>query len=242
MNRSIEVCLSPALYPFRHTIGPHCTLVVDILRFTTALVAAFDQGAAEVLPAATLEEASQLKQKGFAVAAERDGKRLPFADYGNSPAGFSQASIAGTTLVYSTTNGTVAMHTASPDGPVAAACFNNFSAVCQWALQQRTAVVILCSGWKNLLSAEDTVCAGAIAAELLKSGLFYPQGDEAMTAVQLWKTAKDQLEQFITETSHYQRLLKLGINPLPTFTAAIDSSASVPVFDGKSIKNQRLTQ
>jgi 2-phosphosulfolactate phosphatase len=42
-------------------------------------------GVSRVIPVATLEEAREYKDKGYLVAAERDGIVRDFADFGNSP-------------------------------------------------------------------------------------------------------------------------------------------------------------
>ena len=80
MAQSLEVILSPALYPYRSTGGKHISVVIDILRFTTSLVSAFENGVDAVIPVSSLNEAENLKKQGYPVAAEREGLRLPFAD------------------------------------------------------------------------------------------------------------------------------------------------------------------
>ncbi|HNQ28031.1 MAG TPA: 2-phosphosulfolactate phosphatase, partial [Aquaticitalea sp.] len=55
---------------------------------------------------ATNGKTGKYKEKGFLVAAERDGFVLDFADFGNSPFNFTPEKVEGKTIVYSTTNGT----------------------------------------------------------------------------------------------------------------------------------------
>ncbi|MBK6346138.1 MAG: 2-phosphosulfolactate phosphatase [Bacteroidales bacterium] len=238
MTHTVEVSLSPALYPFRTTTGRHITIVIDILRFTTSLISAFDHGVRAVIPVATPEEAETLKLQGYPVAAERDGLRLPFADYGNSATDFNTPEIYGKTLVYSTTNGTIAMKMASENGPVAAAAFSNINAVVSWVAAQQMNVVILCSGWKNLISIEDTICAGAIAELLIQQENFTSDCDSASISADLWSHTKADLRKHLTETSHYKRLIKLGIDPLPDYTVQLSISSVVPVLSGGIILNQ----
>lgn len=232
---TLEVCLSPSLYPYRHTNGPQICVVIDILRFTTSLVSAFDEGVKEVIPVSTPGEAESMKQNGFLVAAEREGLKLPFADFGNSARDFRTPAVKGKTIVYSTTNGTVAMNMAAADGPVVAAAFTNSAAVAAWLTEQKQNVVILCSGWKNLLSTEDSLCAGFLAEKVLVSQAFTPIGDEAHIAIKLWHSAKNKLKENLMQTSHYQRLLRLGVDPLPEYTIQTGISGAVPVF-----KNGRI--
>lgn len=233
----LEICLSPALYPYRNLSGQHITVVIDILRFTTSLIAAFDNGVPAVIPVATADEAEQLHKKGYPVAAEREGLKLPFADYGNSAADFRTPDIRGKTLVYSTTNGSGAITMAAGNGPVAAAAFSNLPALSEWLNNQNENILILCSGWKNLFSTEDTLCAGALAEMLLENGAWTVTGDEPALAVALWNHHKHNLKDALINTSHYQRLLGLGVDPLPDYTVKIGISEVIPVFESGIIKN-----
>jgi 2-phosphosulfolactate phosphatase len=238
MPKTLEVILSPALYPYRSTQGRHISVVIDILRFTTSLVSAFENGVDAVIPVSSLNEAENLKKQGFPVAAEREGLRLPFADYGNSAADFRTPDIKGKTLAYSTTNGTVAMNMASENGPVVAAAFSNLPAVAEWLNIQNENVVILCSAWKNLFSFEDTLCAGALTSLLLHSGKYQKTGDETDLSISIWETNKDNLIESLINTSHYKRLIGLGVDPLPEYTVQIGTSSVIPVFENKVIENK----
>jgi 2-phosphosulfolactate phosphatase len=241
MPLNIEVVLSPALYPYRTTTGRHITVVIDVLRFTTSLISAFDNGVKAVIPVSSLAEAEDLKKQGYPVAAERDGLRLSFADYGNSASDFRTPEITGKTLVYSTTNGTVAMTMAAENGPVIAAAFTNLPAVAEWLNKLDEHVVILCSGWKNLFSTEDTLCAGALVEMLIANEKFTSNCDAGVMALRLWQDAKTNLKNAVMQTSHYQRLLGLGVEPMPDYTINTGISESLPVFANGLITDQRNT-
>lgn len=238
MPPTLEVSLSPALYPFRTTTGRHITVVIDVLRFTTSLISAFDNSVESVIPVASIEEAEQMKQQGFLVAAERDGLRLPFADYGNSAGDFRTPEIKGKSLVYSTTNGTVAMKLAAENGSVVAAAFTNLPVVAEWLCKLDENVVILCSGWKNLFSTEDTLCAGALVEMLIENGKFISNCDAGDMALRLWKDAKKDLQNAVMQTSHYKRLLGLGVDPMPDYTISTGISEILPVFENGLITSK----
>ncbi len=237
MTNTLEVSFSPALYPYRITQDKHITVVIDVLRFTTSLISVFENEVDKVIPVSSLDEAERLKNEGYPVAAERGGLRLPFADYGNSAADFKTPEIKGQTLVYSTTNGTVAMKLASANGPVVAAAFTNLKAVAQWLISQNMPVVILCSGWKNLFSNEDALCAGALVEMLNQENQFIIEGDEVNAALTLWRATKNNLKMALMNGSHYQRLIGLGVDPLPDYTVQIGVSQVVPVFEEEVIRD-----
>ena len=86
MNASrIELSLTPALYEWRGIKERHTTVAVDILRATTAVCAAFQAGAEEIVPLDTLEALEDYRQRGWMRAAERGGRKIGDAEYGNSP-------------------------------------------------------------------------------------------------------------------------------------------------------------
>lgn len=207
---TLEVCLSPALFPYLSTQEPFVVVVVDILRATSSLCAAFSTGLKSVIPVAGLQEAKSYKAKGFPVAAERDGHILDFADYGNSPLEYLQADLKGQTLVYCTTNGTGAITLAKDAAALVIGGFVNLDVLADWLLKQQRNVVILCSGWKNQFALEDTVFAGALSEKLLETPAFVSQSDAVVASLELWHKAKPDLLGFHSKASHPQRLVDIG--------------------------------
>src|SRR5260370_10819105 len=106
-------------------------IVIDVLRATTTLAVVFDQGAARVLVAGTVEQAREAAQKipGSLLCGERNVQPLPGFDYGNSPVQFSHVDLSGRELILTTTNGTRAFY-ACPEGVTRlAGCFYNSGGV-----------------------------------------------------------------------------------------------------------------
>jgi 2-phosphosulfolactate phosphatase len=228
----LEVCFLPALYSHRTIENGFITVVVDVLRATTAFCAAFDAGVESILPVASLEQLKELKNSGYLTAAEREGRKVDFADFGNSPVHFLQTDLRGKNLAYSTTNGTQAIELAKVQGNIAIACFANLNSVCSCLVNDGKDVVILCSGWKNSVSLEDSVCAGAVAELLLGIGKYKIVGDSVFMALQLWNEAKNHLQQYCSSGEHYQRLEKLKLNDDLAHCFKLDSTHVVPVWDG----------
>ena len=104
-KRKLETCFSPALYE-AELHSDSIVVIIDILRASSAICTAFANGAESIIPVAGVDEAKEYKNRGFLVAAERDGYVLDFADFGNSPFNFTREKVQGKTIVYSTTNGT----------------------------------------------------------------------------------------------------------------------------------------
>jgi 2-phosphosulfolactate phosphatase len=235
--KSIEVILSPALFNFRTTYGDYIVVVIDVLRATTAFCAAFDSGIENVVPVSGLDELIEYKNKGYLTAAERDGNKVDFADFGNSPVVFLQSALKGKNLAYSTTNGTQAVEMAKTSGNIAVAAFANLGAVTAWLNEQQKNIVILCSGWKNTFSLEDTLCAGALVEALEHSGEFSHICDASENALTLWKSSRNEMQEVVKKGNHYQRLVQLGQFDDLHHCFLLNTSEAVPVWDGNGFRN-----
>lgn len=190
MRRSVIVCLSPLLYPLQRKAG-NTVVLIDVLRSTTVLATALDNGAPYVRPVADIEAARAYRAQGLLVAGERDSAKLPGFDFGNSPAEFTAGRIAGRPLAITTTNGTQALALADAGEPVLAGAMVNRSALVRALAAASGDVALLCSGWKMAPNVEDTLLAGQVARELLAAGGFDPADDSVALALQLAAAADD---------------------------------------------------
>ena len=235
----IEVCFTPKLFPEIVTKDNYIVVLVDILRATTSICAAFANGVKKIIPVATLEEAKALKNKGFLVASEQDGKKLNFADFGNSAFNFSQETIGGKTLVYCTTNGTRALDIAKKAEKIAIGAFVNIQALSDWLVAEDKNVVILCSGWKNKFCLEDALFAGALTENLLANKGFATNCDSAVAAMDLWHLAQPDILGYIEKAAHRHRLKKLELDDVIPYSFTLNSTSVVPVYVGGEISNEQ---
>jgi len=227
-KRKLETCFSPALYePEGH--ADSIVVIIDILRATSAICTAFANGAASIIPVATVNEAMEYKRKGYLVAAERDGYVLDFADFGNSPFNFTTAKVAGKTIVYSTTNGTGLINLASSAGYIIIGSFLNISSLVKWISGREKDVVVLCAGWKNRFNLEDTICAGAIAARLLSTSLYSTVCDSTQAALDLWSLAEKDVIGYIQKAAQRSRLRDKGLDDCIEFCLTPDFTDKIPV-------------
>jgi 2-phosphosulfolactate phosphatase len=226
---NLETCFSPALYePERH--AGSVVVVIDVLRATSAICTAFEHGAEAIIPVATVDEAREYKEKGFLVAAERDGFVLDFADFGNSPFNFTPEKVEGKTIVYSTTNGTGIISVAASADSIIIGSFLNINAVVRWIRKQNKDVVLFCSGWKNRFNIEDTVCAGAMAEKLLSGKGFSTSCDSTHAALDLWSLARADLIGYVEKVAQRSRLREKGLDDCIPFCLGMDFTSKVPVY------------
>lgn len=230
VKRKLETCFSPVLFePDLHVDS--IVVIIDILRATSAICTAFSNGADSIIPVAALDEAKEYKEKGYLVAAERDGYVLDFADFGNSPFNFTRERVEGRTIVYSTTNGTGIIRMASPANEIVVGSFLNISAIIKWLVEQEKNVVLFCAGWKNRFNLEDTICAGAMAERLINSNLYHTICDSTLAALDLWSLAKEDLPGYIDRVAQRTRLRDKGLDDCIQFCLTPDYTDKIPVIN-----------
>lgn len=230
----VEVSLTPALYPYRTLRRPHVTVAVDILRATTAVCAAFQAGCDEVLPLDTLEGIERYRSQGYLVAAERGGRKVDDAEYGNSPTEYLRHDMHGVKIAYSTTNGTISILRAVDADAALVGCFANFGALVSWLRKKDMDTVVLCSGWQNDFCLEDTLFAGALLERL--APVATPCGDAATMALTLWRQAQDDPLAYCQQATHVHRLYGFGAEADVRFAFRVDTCPVVPMLKNGTLR------
>lgn len=228
---TVDVCVSPYLYPVHHKEDT-IVVVIDILRATTAMCTAFHHGVDKMIPVATVEEAEDYKKQGFMVGAERNGIALEGFDFGNSPFSYMTEKIKGQTIVISTTNGTQAIEAARKADQVVIGAFTNITALTNYLLAQKKNVLLLCSGWKNRFNWEDSIFAGAVTKRLLDAGM-HKTGDAALAMSFLYVESQKHQIKFIRNSSHAERLAAMGLKKDIKYCFQLDQTDVIPVLQGK---------
>ena len=234
---TVEVCFSPVLFPVYFQDKDTVVVVIDVFRATTAICSAIDNGIEAIIPVATLEEAIDYKQKGFIVGAERSAEVVDGFDFGNSPLFFKQCDFAGKTIVLTTTNGTKAIEMAKEATKVVIGSFSNLDAVAEYVEKLDKNVILLCAGWKDRFNLEDTLFAGALAQKLALNTRFSDLSDSAQAAIKLYDVAKNDLYEFLGESSHRKRLSRLNLEEDIIYCLKLNTSINVPVLkNGQLVK------
>jgi 2-phosphosulfolactate phosphatase len=228
-KRKVEVCFSPVMFSdFRNDAA--IVVIVDILRATSAIVTAFMNGVRTIIPVATLDEAMDYKNKGYLVAAERDGIVRDFADFGNSPYNFRPEIIGGKDIVYSTTNGTLSIMMAKESHRVLIGSYLNLQSLVEYICREDRDLVILCAGWKNKFNLEDTLFAGLLAEEVLKNPQFATNCDSTFASVDLWNLAKKDLMGYLEKAAQRHRLKKSKLDDVIGYCHTMNLTRLIPAL------------
>ena len=168
-------------------------VVLDILFATTTMVAALAHGAKEVIPvldeAAARTQAQKFAEGLYVLAGELYAETLPgFAH--PAPLALLEHGVEGKTLIYSTTNGTVAMTQPARAARVYCGALLNARALAEHILAQhpRETILVLCSGSGNNFNLEDFYGAGYFV-ECFREHVG-DLSDSAKAALALYRQAK----------------------------------------------------
>jgi 2-phosphosulfolactate phosphatase len=233
-RKKIEVCYSPALFPYYEN-REAIVVVTDILRASSAIVTAFMNGVSRIIPVGTLEEAREYKARGFMVAAERDGIVRDFADFGNSPYNFTAERVKGKEIVYSTTNGTQAIHMASSGRQVLIGAYLNLTALARHIIREQKDLLVLCAGWRNKYNLEDTLFAGALAGLVLEDETHNTICDATLAAMDLYDRAKQDMMGYIEKVAQRHRLKKNMLDDVIGYCHETDLTDVIPVLEGEQL-------
>lgn len=226
---TIETIISPAIFHlYEEEIHQKNVVVIDILRATTTMCTAFKNGATEILPVAKPADAAALQKMGWIAAAERHGETVPGFDLGNSPQDFTKESVYGKKIAITTTNGTRALQMCESAKAVFVGSFLNLSQLTNELQHRGDDLLLFCAGWKDKFNLEDTLFAGAVATEL--SAEFDIFDDATLAAIDLYNSAKNDLNKYLQKASHVKRFKSLHIESDLDVCLKIDSAPVLPVF------------
>lgn len=146
-------------------------VVIDVFRASTLQCQAFAQGAARILPVAAEATARQFKAANpdWLLVGERNARKLPGFDYGNSPSDIAALDLTGRTVIQTTHAGTQGLCAAQDATVVLSAALVNASATVRRirALAPASVTLVRMGAAAVERSPEDDICAEWLECQLL---------------------------------------------------------------------------
>ena len=219
-------------------------VVIDVLRATSVITTALENGAREVIPVKTVDEAQNLYAQCDTAKTLRGGERnalkIEGFDLSNSPLEYKKKVVEGKILILTTTNGTNAINNIIGADEVVLACFRNGAAVVEHivGLSHRGSsdIAIVCAGTESHFSLDDGLCAGMII-ELLKQRTEVETDDLGLLLHRFYNESKDNLFGALSGCYHLKRLFTLGFYDDIKFCLETNCIQTVPVLkDGKIVR------
>lgn len=146
------------------------TVVIDVFRAMTVEAYVIQNGAADLIPIGSLEEAYAYKEKhpDTILIGERGGAKCEGFDFGNSPSQIKNFDFTGKTVVHTTSAGTQGIANATGADAILTGSLVNAAAIAEYIRKGgATEVSLVCMGLEGKESTrEDTLCAEYIKALL----------------------------------------------------------------------------
>lgn len=230
----VETLLTPALFDlYSQQLEEKNIVIIDILRATTTICVAFENGVNSMVPVGSPEEAKVLQSQGMIAAAERNGETVEGFELGNSPQEYTADVVGGRDIAFTTTNGTRAMRLCSHAANVYIGSFLNIDALAQRLIDEGRDTILFCAGWKDKVNLEDTLFAGALADRM--KHVFEAGGDAVMLARDLYEYASNDMTRYLQKASHVQRFKTLHVESDLDVCMQMNISSKIPVFENGAI-------
>ena len=219
-------------------------VVLDVLRASSTITVALNNGAREVIPVASIESAVKISGSLFGEVTlrggERNGKTIEGFNLGNSPLEYSEAAVKGKSIIYCTTNGSVAMSKSRYARTLIIGSFLNLTTVVDFIREENKDFLFICAGRINTLgyfSLEDAVCAGMMIQKLMKiESVELNLSDSAKAAHALYKSFGRSILKMLKTSEHGKFLIEIGFADDLKICAAVDSVPVLPVQIENKIK------
>ena len=214
-------------------------VVLDILFATSSIVAAMAHGAAEVIPtldgAAAQAEAARHPAGTCVLSGELNADTLPGFVH-PTPLALLAENLEGKSLIYSTTNGTVAVNKSREADHVYAAALLNGEAVVKHIAQHHgdETVLIVCSGSADNFNLEDFYGAGYLVSLFARQGQEHEFTDAALAAMLLHE--KCEAGECLRRARVGRMMLERRLDREVDFAAQKNLYTVVPKLDGNRLR------
>jgi 2-phosphosulfolactate phosphatase len=217
-------------------------IVIDVLRASTTIAVALANGARTVIPFESSDDAVT-RSKGLArgdykLAGERRNLMIPGFDLGNSPREYTREAIEGKTILFTTTNGTVALVAVQAAREVLVGSFVNFTpvaAMVRAAARARIDIAIVAAGGERHFALEDAVCAGRFVRVIRRGLSDVAMNDGARATMLLERRYANDIPRLFEDASHGRALAETGFAEDLAICAQLDGYPVVPVYQDRQV-------
>ena len=208
-------------------------IVIDVLRATSVIATAIDNGADRIKAFLEIEETKDYKAQNsdlpVLLCGERKGLYIEGFDLSNSPREYTKQAVEGKIIAMTTTNGTKSITYAKPAKELYTMSFLNLRAVCNEIKPDCERLALICSGTNGYFSIDDFLCAGK-AIEKLCQTYDCKLDNGAYLAKNFYEQNKNNIRGVIEESAAFKLLVNAGLAPDIDFCLQNDIFTCVPVY------------
>lgn len=212
-------------------------VVIDMLRATSVIITALNNGCNRVIPVLTIEEAMEIcreDREKYLLGGERKALKIEGFDFSNSPLEYISERVSNKSLVITTTNGTRAIKGSETAKNILIAALLNANVIAKRLLELKNDIVIVNAGTYGEFSMDDFICSGYII-DCILSQQQCELTDIAKTAHYIYDRNKD-IVSFIKYASHYKTIQSLNLQQDLEYCCKKDIINIVPEYKDGEIK------
>ncbi len=241
----LNVFLSPVIVDELYFTGK-TTVVIDVLRATSTIITAINNGAKEIVPVASVEFAVKVSGGMFGgqtlLGGERNTKKIEGFALGNSPFEYSSEIVNAKSIVFYTTNGTKSIAKAKYSENLICASFLNISSIINYLISLNKDVEIICSGRNNYFSLEDSVCAGMLVSKLQNHFGDIELNDSAKASKILYEQFGKNILSMLYQSDHGKILIENGFESDLEYCSKVDMFDTIPYYTNGVLKKLKDSQ
>ncbi len=230
----IDVAFTPSEV---QAIDSKVCVVVDVIRASSSLTVICSKKPENLILTTTIMKtnkiASQLTVHPL-LCGERKGLPPEGFDFGNSPAEYYRADLAGKTIVFTSSNGTRAIADVIVASKVYLGCFLNAAAVAKKALDYAVThnkdISFVCAGREEKFAIDDAYCSGYLVSRLVSlipSDKEFVLGDGAQAALGIFGYYRDD-KKLLEMSGAGKNVIEIGLADDLTFLLQRDLIEVVP--------------
>ncbi len=208
------------------------TVVIDVHRASSTMVAALTHEVPYLIPVESIEEARQLKDRlamPHYLGGERNRIKPAGFDLGNSPLEYAAIKDS-RPVIYTTTNGTRALRRVAASSKVLVGSMQNARAVAEVLRLEDEPILLVCSGTKGTVAAEDVFCAGLII-DAIRQQQSVDMTDAAQIAYGSYLSVQHNLASALQSTHSGRALTAEGFGADVSYCSQVNIVDVVPQYN-----------
>jgi 2-phosphosulfolactate phosphatase len=205
-------------------------VVVDVLRASSTIITAIDNGALSIVPATTVGQARKLARiiSNSILGGERKALRIPGFALGNSPLEYTPEIVRDKNIILTTTNCTRILESCKElqhSSDVLIGAFLNATSVAETAQRlarrKERGISIIQAGVRGKESQDDLTCAELIRSRIeARTQRHMPIGSRSIAGLSIYA--------ILSNTNHGKYLMRMGFEHDVDYCSQVDTTATVP--------------
>ncbi len=214
-------------------------VVIDVLRATSVMVTALNNGCDKIIPVKEIEEAIDIASKDrnkYLLVGERGGIKIDKFDFSNSPLDYTEDIVKGKSLIMTTTNGTRAIKNSEEAEKIFIGALINGRVVAEKLAKLNKDVTFVNAGTDGEFSMDDFITSGYIInclRDIMKNHCTLT--DIAKTSEYVYIN-NPSIISFVKDALHYKRMKDLRYNEDLRYCLSKDLINIVPEYKDGEIK------